>query len=953
MSTSGRPGIGDRAEAEKYIELLTGAPATGPAAAVMDWATFPDRKDGGAAARPALRFRDTLDGAWERLNAENAAGAGVYVTVNETDGGGYTAGHVRALRALFIDDDSGRLAAADLTAAGLTPTFVVQSEAGIHAYWCLEAGEDLNDFTPAQTALAVKFGTDAKVKDLPRVLRVPGFYHQKKSGAPRSGEEGEPPFLVFVEDGGNGQRYTVAEINSAFGLANILEAAKAKKPRAPRRAPAATAAVYSPPPVGPIGETGQTSETTALVVRPPGAAEFFERARARKAAPAAPAASGKSIFAAASDVRRGNLPTRAKLAAAYLEKVPPAVQGQGGDDATLKACMVVVRDFALDEDSAFEVLNGPGPRQPDGQPTGVFEPGGWNARCAPPWDESDLRVKIRNAWNHGSGEIGAKCAPLVKPAHVVAGAVGPDGVAGASVVVPAAEVEIGSADDLLDWKPVDAATGKEINIKAPETRAAIIRRQLSEPESLGVLLGVGADASRAAAVGCIDLSLARDVRGDDVVLRGTRSTWKPGESQDVRIVIEDIDNEVTNILTRVGNVRENQLGRDEEDPTAKLFVKDWAAADVRAQLMAVAYGNTFDSVLEFLAALPPWDGVDRFDELLDALKCDAPIALYSQYLQKMMLSAIARVFEPGCKVDTVTILQGQKGGERKSTFFRTLACRDDFFSDAKIDVSNKDTWMFVNHFWIHEWSEMDALRRASSREDMKAFLSRQVDTFRPPYGHSVIKMPRRSIFVGSTNPKEILDSEDANRRFWVIPDVGSRGKVDFRTVTKIRAQLWAQTLAAYVAYVGVKQDCITDADGRIIKPNTWSTLSLDQQADMGWWLTEESEARHQEMVVDFVQENIGAELILKFIDTKETITISEILTMGPEALRANPGDRRAQMNVANILKDAGWIKDRHMEKGDRKSFWRRSDKAAPFKGGPGIGGRSNVFALVSGAKATK
>lgn len=916
----------DRSEAAKYIESLTGAPAEGPAAAVMDWATFPDRKDG---ARPALRFRGTLGDCWDRLNEENAAGAGIFVTINETDGAGFTASHVRALRALFVDDDSGRLAAGDFAAAGLagrpglTPSLVVQSEAGVHAYWFLEPGEALEDFTPAQTALAAKFGTDGKVKDLPRVLRCPGFYHQKKSGPAAAGEESEPPFLVFVEDGGNGQRYTVAEVNQAFGLAEILEKASvekgAKKPRAPRRAPAA-AGVYSPPPAA---APERAAETTAIAVVSPAAGapgDFFAAARARKAsAPAAAAVSGKSIFAAASDVRRGNLPTRAKLAAAYLEKVPPAIQGQGGDDATLRAAMVVVRDFALDEDTALEVMNGSGSGT---NGDGPFVPGGWNSRCAPPWEFEDLRTKIRNAWNHGSGEIGAKCAPLVKPVHVVAGPADAEGKATA-VVVPAAEVEIGSSDDLLDFKPVDAS-GKEINVKPPETKAAVIRRQLSEPKSLAILFGVAPENAMP------DLALSQDLRGDDLVLRGTKSDGSP-----VRLVVNNIDHQVTNILTRVGHVRENQLGRDEEDPTAKLYVKDWTPNEVRAQLMAEADANIYDSVLVYLAAIPPWDGVDRFPALLESLNCAAPVDLYVEYLRKMMLSAIARVFEPGCKVDTMTILQGQQGGERKSTFFRTIVGEDRLFSDAKTDVSNKDSWMAVNHFWIHEWSEMDALRRTASRDDMKSFLSRQVDIFRPPYGHGVIKIPRRSIFVGSTNPKEILENDGGNRRFWIIQDVGSKGPIDFRTVANIRPQLWAQSLAAYAAYVGAKSDAAA-----------WSALSLSEQANRGWWLNEEHEAKHAELVADFVPEAIGSELILQFVQGKEKITISEILTMGPEAIRSNSNDRRAQINVGNILKEAGWVKDRHMEAGARRSFWRRGEMAAPMK----TGGKNNVFALIQGAK---
>ncbi|HET8542093.1 MAG TPA: AAA family ATPase [Anaeromyxobacter sp.] len=88
---------------------------------------------------------------------------------------------MRALRALFVDDDTGKLRPESLP---VPPSIVVESKNGIHAYWKLAAGEPLDGFTAAQVALAGRFGTDRAVKDLPRVLRVPGFLHMKEPSAP-------------------------------------------------------------------------------------------------------------------------------------------------------------------------------------------------------------------------------------------------------------------------------------------------------------------------------------------------------------------------------------------------------------------------------------------------------------------------------------------------------------------------------------------------------------------------------------------------------------------------------------------------------------------------------------------------------------------------------------------------------------------------------------------------
>jgi hypothetical protein len=105
-----------------------------------------------------------------RLNEE---GAGIFVTVNATNGR-RTAANITALRALFIDEDRPRT-----SALKLPPSIVVRSARGQHIYWLLEPGAKLEAFTPAQKHLANVYGTDPTVCDLPRVMRLPGFVHQK------------------------------------------------------------------------------------------------------------------------------------------------------------------------------------------------------------------------------------------------------------------------------------------------------------------------------------------------------------------------------------------------------------------------------------------------------------------------------------------------------------------------------------------------------------------------------------------------------------------------------------------------------------------------------------------------------------------------------------------------------------------------------------------------------
>jgi 5S rRNA maturation endonuclease (ribonuclease M5) len=79
----------------------------------------------------------------------------------------------------------------------------------------------------------------------------------------------------------------------------------------------------------------------------------------------------------------------------YLSAIPPAVQGGGGYDQTGRAVWVVVNDFGLSGDEAFELLQE------------------WNAGCSPPWKERDILQAIQRAERHiGGPDYGAKGKPL-------------------------------------------------------------------------------------------------------------------------------------------------------------------------------------------------------------------------------------------------------------------------------------------------------------------------------------------------------------------------------------------------------------------------------------------------------------------------------------------------------------------------------------------------------------
>ena len=173
----------DLRAAREYLARLTGSADT-----PCTWQTF---GEGAHAGQPSLArvMHGPLDKVAAGLASANGRGAGVFVTVAQTDLRGRRSENVTGLRALFADCDAGE-PPAEVRAQFPRPHAIVRSAAGPHYYWRLRDGEALDGFEAAQAAIAEALGSDPKVKDLPRVMRVPGFLHRK----------GTTPIMVTLDD---------------------------------------------------------------------------------------------------------------------------------------------------------------------------------------------------------------------------------------------------------------------------------------------------------------------------------------------------------------------------------------------------------------------------------------------------------------------------------------------------------------------------------------------------------------------------------------------------------------------------------------------------------------------------------------------------------------------------------------------------------------------------------
>jgi predicted P-loop ATPase len=166
-------------------------------------------------------------------------------------------------------------------------------------------------------------------------------------------------------------------------------------------------------------------------------------------------------------------------------------------------------------------------------------------------------------------------------------------------------------------------------------------------------------------------------------------------------------------------------------------------------------------------------------------------AAHPKYLQEVgrrfMVAAVARAMRPGCKVDTMLVLEGPQGG-KKSTAIQIL-CGDQFFSDSLPQVGTKDASDHLRGKWFIEIGELAAMGKTEV-ESTKAFISRREERYRRPYDRTETRYKRRCVFVGTTNQDTYLRDETGNRRFWPV----RVGKVDLGALERDRDLLWAEAV---------------------------------------------------------------------------------------------------------------------------------------------------------------
>ena len=223
----------------------------------------------------------------------------------------------------------------------------------------------------------------------------------------------------------------------------------------------------------------------------------------------------------------------------------------------------------------------------------------------------------------------------------------------------------------------------------------------------------------------------------------------------------------------------------------------YTPSKLKGILLAIAAERSYHPIRDYFDALPAWDGVPRVETLFIDYLGSPDTAYIRAIARKMMVAAVARIYEPGIKFDSVVVLNGPQG-MGKSSFFAKLGGK--WFSDSLTisDMKDKAAPEKLQGYWILELGELAGLKKMDV-ETVKAFITRQDDKFRHSYGYSVEDHPRQCIIVGSTNNGDgFLRDVTGNRRFWPVTCTTNSPHRPWE-VERVVPQLWAEAYMLYRA----------------------------------------------------------------------------------------------------------------------------------------------------------
>jgi predicted P-loop ATPase len=404
-------------------------------------------------------------------------------------------------------------------------------------------------------------------------------------------------------------------------------------------------------------------------------------------------------------------------------------------------------------------------------------------------------------------------------------------------------------------------------------------------------------------------------------VQSTRRRGRPKKTTDD--LVAEINQDYEIVRQYLPNLRRNVLTRNWEytDDNNKIVSMEGDSLDVMSVKFAIEFGvgipdrrikaailyavsqNPYCPIREYLKCCEKLDPSDSWDKLGQIyFSNDNPIVTLA--LQRMMIGAVARAFEPGAPMSWIPIIIGAQGAG-KSMFARSLV-PDNLFAEMPLQIEQLMREIYRLHCgWILELSEVDHYFNRKQIENFKNLVSTRVDEVRFPYERLPSKLARRFIMIGTTNRSQFLIDCSGNRRFVPI-EVTDGFQVPWQRLCMERDNLWSSAIRAYKAKTQYEF-----TSGEIANISTY----VNSFSEVDPWFDEVSKYIEDKVEVfpaEILQK--GLNIPVERLDMAHSRRVCELLT--------SLGWRRGKKQMRIDLNDGDGRKKRHM--------WTRSESARPM-----------------------
>jgi predicted P-loop ATPase len=315
--------------------------------------------------------------------------------------------------------------------------------------------------------------------------------------------------------------------------------------------------------------------------------------------------------------------------------------------------------------------------------------------------------------------------------------------------------------------------------------------------------------------------------------------------------------------------------------------------DVRPAAERVARENSYNPIADYLNGLT-WDRKPRIERWMISL-LGAPDTPFVRLVSpKVLISAVARTVTPGCKVDTVLVLEGEQG-IKKSSAIAALFGEDYTAESVSLFDQHNKMVMAMMGAWVVELAEFVAIiNKTSNHATAKGLISMTKDRVVLPYAKMASTHPRRCIFFGTINPEDVgyLTDSTGNRRYWPV----AVSKINIDGIRQHRDQLWAEAIDRF-------------------------------RAGERWWLEAEEEATAQEVQSEREEEDAWTEpLSIKLQKQGWPVEMTADQALSMLEIPHERKSRREQNRVARVLKALGYERTtaRPVGGGKPRKVWKRS-----------------------------